>query len=78
LRPAGGRIRANALAVYNGLLYLAYRGADSDDLWYNVFDGANWQAQDTSITRNGIVQTAAGPALAAFGNFLFVVYRDNS
>jgi hypothetical protein len=64
--------------VYNGLLYLAYKGSDSDDIWYNVFDGANWLAQDISVTRNGRVQTGRGPALATLPPFLFLAYRDNS
>ena len=67
-----------ALAVYNGLLYLAYKGSDSDDIWYNVFDGKSWLAQDISVTRNGRVQTGRGPALATFAPFLFMAYRDNS
>ena len=70
--------RGPALAVYNGLLYLAYRGGGSDDIWYNVFDGNSWLAQDISVTQGGIVQTAQGPALAAFEPFLFMAYRDNS
>ena len=67
-----------ALAVYNGKLFLAYKGSGSDDIWYNMFDGANWLAQDIEVTRDGHVKTGRGPALAAFAPFLFMAYRDNS
>jgi hypothetical protein len=70
--------RGPALAVYNNLLYLAYRGSGSDEMWFNVFDGTNWQAQDTRISQSGHVLSAEGPALATFGSYLFMVYRDNS
>ena len=71
--------RGPALAVFNDLLFLAYRaGDDEDEMWFNVYDGTSWQAQDTRITRNGRVLSAEGPALASFNQFLFMVYRDNS
>ena len=47
-------------------------------IWYNVFDGANWLAQDLEVTRDGHVKTGRGPALATFAQFLFMAYRDNS
>ena len=72
------RVGGPALAVYGSQLYLAYRGGDSDDIWYNVFDGNSWLAQDISVTQGGSVQTAQGPALAARGSYLFMAYRDNS
>jgi hypothetical protein len=59
-------------------LYLAYRSGGSDDIWYNVFAVNSWLAQDISVTHGGSVQTAEGPALAAFGAYLFMAYRDNS
>lgn len=68
------------MPIDNACLY-AYRecrGGGSDDIWYNVFDGNNWLAQDISVTQGGSVQTAQGPALAALGPYLFMAYRDNS
>ena len=67
-----------ALAVYNGLLYLAYKGSGSDEIWYNVFDGTNWMAQDIQVTRDGYVHTGRSPALAVFPPYLYLAYRDNS
>jgi hypothetical protein len=64
-----------ALAAYNGNLYLAYKGAGSNDLWYNVFNGANWLATDLEISQNGRSQTDASPALAAYNGKLYLAYK---
>jgi hypothetical protein len=66
---------APALAVYNGLLYLAYRGATSGDLWYNVFDGSAWRANDIKITQGGHTRTSRRPALAGYNGKLYLAYR---
>ena len=45
--------------MYNGLLYMAYQGGDSDDIWYNVFDGnAGWRR--TSASRKGTASRPGG------------------
>ena len=62
-------------AFYNGKLYVAYRGAESDDLWYNVFDGTSWLANDIKITQGGHTKTSEGPALAAYNGKLYLAYR---
>jgi hypothetical protein len=67
-----------ALAVYNGLLYMAYKSSGDDDIWYNTFNGQSWNSQDSPITRYGSVYTGRAPALAGFGKLLYLTYRDNS
>jgi hypothetical protein len=67
-----------ALAVHNGLLYLAYRSGSSADIWYTTFDGTSWKDPDVKITRDGHVKTGRGPALASVGSYLVMVYRDDS
>ena len=58
---------------------MAYKGSgDSDNLFYNVFDGQNWLDQDIKITRYGTVHTARSPVLAEYGKLLYLIYRDNS
>ena len=47
--------------MYDGKLYLSYKGSGSDDIWYNVFDGANWLAQDLEVSRDGHVKTGRAP-----------------
>jgi hypothetical protein len=64
-----------AMALFNGKLFLAYKGAGSNDLWFNTFDGANWLATDLEITQNGHSKTDAGPALAVFNGKLFLAYK---
>ena len=64
-----------AMAEYNGKLYLAYKGSGSNDLWYNVFDGTSWLADDLEISQNGRSQTSSRPALAVYGKQLYLAYR---
>ena len=66
-----------ALAMYNGKLYLAYKGNGSNDLWYNVFDGTSWMANDLEITQGGHSKTDAGPALAVYNGKLYLAYKGN-
>jgi hypothetical protein len=66
-----------AMAMFNGKLFLAYKGKDSDDLWFNTFDGSSWLATDLEITRNGHSKTDARPALAAFNGKLFLAYKGS-
>ena len=61
-----------ALAVYNGMLYVAFRG-DGDDT-INVMssrDGQNW----SGFFRVAGQTTAGGPALVAFNNMLYVGWQ---
>ena len=66
-----------AMALYNGKLFLAYKGKDSDDLWYNTFDGHSWLANDLEITQNGHSLTSASPALAVYNGLLYLAYRGS-
>jgi hypothetical protein len=76
--------RTPALAVHGNpatgedRLYMAYRSGSGAEIWYNMFDGASWLPQDIKITTGGKVKTGRGPALAEFGDYLFMVYRDDS
>ena len=67
---AATRRQSAVLAVCNELLYLAYRGSGSDDLWYNVFDGSSWLANDIKITQGGHTKTSCGPAFAVYNGLL--------
>jgi hypothetical protein len=67
-----------AMALFNGKLFLAYKGKDSDDLWFNTCDGQSlWLATDFEITQNGHSKTDASPALAAFNGKLFLAYKGS-
>ena len=65
------------MALFNGKLFLAYKGKDSDDLWFNTFDGHSWLATDLEITQNGHSKTDARPALAVFNGKLFLAYKGS-
>src|SRR5262249_54217689 len=48
-----------ALAAYDQKLYLAYRAADSEDIWFNVYDPLtdSWQGNNR-ITQNNHTRTS--------------------
>jgi hypothetical protein len=67
-----------AMALFNGKLFLAYKGKDSDDLWFTTCDGQSlWLTPDLEITQNGHSKTDAKPALAAFNGKLFLAYKGS-
>jgi hypothetical protein len=71
---------APALASYNGLLYLVYRGP-SDNLFYISFDGHRWARSATKIVANpgqADPRTQSAPALASYNGLLYLVYRGPS
>jgi hypothetical protein len=57
---------------------MAYKSASSTDIWYNVFDGSSWLAQDIKITTGGHTKTSATPGLAVFNGLLYMAYRSGS
>ena len=64
-----------ALAVYNGLLYMAWRGAGSGDdkIYYASFNpnGSGWSAQN----RAGSFGISGSPALAVYNGLLYMAWR---
>ncbi|HEX7152854.1 MAG TPA: hypothetical protein VF618_15300 [Thermoanaerobaculia bacterium] len=65
-----------ALAVYNGQLWMAYRGASSSTLYSAPFNGTSWQAQVDITSQNG-AKSSYGPGLAAYGGKLWAAYRGD-
>jgi hypothetical protein len=54
-----------SLAVFNGVLYAAWRGAIADQgIYYASFDGSNWSAPNELP---GGVQSSTGPSIVPFG-----------
>jgi hypothetical protein len=61
-----------ALAVFNGVLYAAWKGVPGDNrMWWSKFDGTKWSPEQQGIG-NG---TSNGPALAVFGNNLYAAWK---
>jgi hypothetical protein len=51
-----------ALAVYIGLLYMAWKGIEGDQgIYFSTFDGQNWAAQQNVPG----IGSSVGPALLA-------------
>ena len=67
-----------SLAMFNGLLYMAWHGYGDNDLWWSVFDGNSWAGQGQ--VPNPPVQSTDRPSLAEFDGLLYMAwhgYGDN-
>jgi hypothetical protein len=65
----GGR---PALAMFNGQMYIAWKGVDGDStLYWSRFDGSNWAPLQPIFGRG----TSRGPALAVLGNRLYMFWK---
>jgi hypothetical protein len=61
-----------SLAVFEGRLYAAWRGAGNDQwLWYASFDGTNWSAQQQIPG----VASSIGPSLTVFEGKLYAAWK---
>ncbi|HXY88784.1 MAG TPA: metallophosphoesterase [Candidatus Acidoferrales bacterium] len=64
-----------SLAVFNGKLYAAWKGAyfDTNDqrLWYATFDGENWSPQ----AQMPVGESSVGPSLAVFNGKLYAAWK---
>lgn len=66
-----------ALAAFNGRLYLAYKGSNSNCLYIcSSSDGINFGSQ-TKITDQNSAKTSAQPALAAFSGRLYLAFTGD-
>ena len=64
-----------SLASFNGKLYSAWKGENSDQgIYYASYDGTKWSAQ-TNIAGVG---TSVGPALATFNSKLYAVWKGEN
>ena len=60
------------LAVFEGRLYLAWKGEYTDQrIWWTSFDGTSWAPQQ----RIPGVSTSVGPALAVFNGLLYAAWK---
>jgi hypothetical protein len=68
--PTGSTSTSPALAAFNGKLYVAWKGKDTDQrlLVSSSADGVNWSAQVQAPSGS----TSTSPALAAFDGKLYV------
>jgi hypothetical protein len=57
---------------------MAYKSSSTNELWYNVFDGTAWLAQDLKISLGGHTKTNKGPALATYNGKLYLAYKSGS
>ena len=70
--PNAGTGEHPSLAIYNGLLFAAWRGeGDDNGIYWCSFDGSDWSDQQT-IPNTG---SGIGPSLAAVNNKLYAAWR---
>ncbi|AKJ03289.1 hypothetical protein ATI61_11848 [Archangium gephyra] len=68
---AGGTKLAPRWAMFNGKLWMVWKGWGDDGIWYATYDGRNWSDQ----TRISDVGTSAAPAIAVHGGVLYLAWR---
>lgn len=72
LIPNVGSSVGPSLALFNGKLYAAWKGANNDqNIYYSSFNGTGWAAQK-AISGEG---TALMPSLAAYNGKLYAMWR---
>jgi hypothetical protein len=70
---------APALAVYDNKLYLVYKGHHSvDTIWWSWYEGGQWKGDEPVVVPGREPLTDAAPALAVYGDKLYLVYKDDS
>jgi len=61
-----------SLAVFNNILYAAWKGMYGDQiLWWSTFNGTSW-AQQRQIPG---ALSSVGPDIGVFGNALYMVWK---
>ena len=76
---AGGTSVGPALATFGNRLYAAWKGMNTDQnndqaIYWSSFNGTNWTPQKHLAG----VGTSYGPALATFGNHLYMAWKGAS
>ncbi len=73
-------IAGPSLALFRNRIYMAYRGANLTDIYLAWYDGNTWQGnvKISSMTGGISPKTTATPALAAFRDKLYMVYKGES
>ncbi len=71
--PSGSTSTSPALAAFDGKLYVAWKGKDTDQRLFvsSSADGVNWSAQVQAPSGS----TSTSPALAAFDGKLYVAWK---
>jgi hypothetical protein len=68
-----------SLAVFNNLLYAAWRGGGNDEsIWYTAYDGNLW-ALDAGVVQMQIPNVAStnGPSLAVYNGRLYAAWKGS-
>jgi hypothetical protein len=67
------------VAVFNGRLYMLYRGHDSEDIYLTTHDGMSWAGnKKISDISNLSPRTSISPGVSVFNNALYVLYRGEN
>ena len=69
--PGVGTAESPALAVFNGRLYMAWRGVGDQNLYWTSFDGTSWAPQQRLDTAS----SSTGPTLAAMNGKLWMAWK---
>ncbi len=66
-----------SLAVFNGVLYAAWKGSNGDErIWYSSFDSTR-REWETQVAIQSPVASSVGPSLAEFNNQLYAAWKGS-
>jgi|SRR6185295_6447181 len=68
------------LAVYNNKMYVAYKGADSNDLYTAYYDGTSWYGNTKIADQPGGISPRSNepPRAIVYNNRLYIIYKGAS
>ena len=66
-----------ALSVFQGYLYMAYKGAHSNELYLSWFDGESWRGNQKIADMPGDISPESnyGPAIAVYDDALWMIFK---
>ena len=68
-----------SLAVYLGKLYIIYKGAHSNTLYWSVFDGADWKKNEVIKSERGSTfETKFNPGAVVYNGLLYIFFESNN
>lgn len=81
--PGGIEPKSNytpAIADYQGYLYMAYKGAHSNELYLTHFDGESWRGNQKISDMPGDIdpKSTLAPAMAAYDDQLWLIYKGEN
>jgi hypothetical protein len=66
-----------SVAVYQDKLYIVYKGQNTKDIFFTIYDGQFWSGDARISSQPGGIrpESSANPSLVVFNNLLYMIYK---